>query len=353
MILRCATLVLYISICLSNLIASGPPAANGLIIEGHVTPRISFRPSTTSSCTPGSDLQKKVPRNHENPWSFLPGLDQCYRRIIWKTVKQNERELPERKEEAALLANGEFVKGRRLVLGIWDTPNQNERKRTQKQKEKELNKKKLTQAQPHQVQPYDDEPSSTQHSPTTIPALHLKADSYSIIETIYNSEASLSEKWDESRVRLTTGITNNSALLTLASEAINSQRTFLERCVASGIWADLSLIEEPNICAEAVTYVLQQKSLKYQKVVRRVWCGFLAKIRDPKLRSTVVTHIMSQESKNINSVSSAWRLLLTGDESLVGGHSTIPENIIATMEQQKTLEALDSYAKVWLRSKFL
>ncbi|MCX7343266.1 MAG: hypothetical protein NT128_03875 [Proteobacteria bacterium] len=56
---------------------------------------------------------------------------------------------------------------------------------------------------------------------------------------------------------------------------------------------------------------------------------------------------------NVKAVSYVWRLLLAGDDSLVGSNSTIPEIVIATMEQQTTLEALQSCAEAWVRSKLL
>ena len=330
--------------CLASLIAAGLPAANGLlIIEGH-TSRIISRPSTTSSCMLSSELQKKTRLNNwESPWGFLPGLDQDYRRVIWKAVKQNERELQARKEEAKLIAKGKFVRGRRLVQRVWDTTNQDEHRRAQKQKERNS---KIPQP------PHKDDHSATQTPRTTLPIIPIHTPDH-ISENPSDNKTPLCEKWDKSSVSLITGIIKNPPLLKLATEAINSIPTFLGRYIACEIWNGLYLIQEYYICAEAVTYVLQQKSLTHQRIVADVWCEFLAKIVDPRLRSRVVTNVMNQEIANIKAVSCAWRLLLAGDNSMFAGTSTIPEDVIATMEEQSTLEELMQYSKLYLRSQFL
>ena len=100
--------------------------------------------------------------------------------------------------------------------------------------------------------------------------------------------------FSQNKVQQMTGITNNPPLLRLATEAINQYQTLLERQSASEIWTSLSYITAPHFCAEAVTYVLQQKSLNDQRIVGYVWCAFLSKIVDPKLHSSIVEHVMSQ-----------------------------------------------------------
>lgn len=323
--------------CLESLIAAGLLAVNGqLIVEGHAKHKIPFPLSTTSSCMPSSE------QNRENPWDFLPGFNPCYRGIIGKAVTQQEREGKARKKEAELIAKGEFVGGRRLVRRVWNTPNQDELKLKRQQKLKQQNLKNTS-----QVQSRDDDSSATQKPTIILPPIPAITPD---IESLRDHEC---EKWSKSSVSLITGILNNPPLLNLATESINRIPTFLGRYAASEMWNNLSLIQEPSICAQAVTYILQQKSLTYQIIVADAWCEFLAKIVDPRLRSRVVTDVMNQEIANIKAVSCAWRLLLVGDNSMFADTSTIPEYVIATMEQQTTLEALDSYAKVWLRSRLL
>lgn len=81
-------------------------------------------------------------------------------------------------------------------------------------------------------------------------------------------------------------------MLKLAQESINKHQTTLERRVACKVWVDLHKIQAPNMCAEAAHNVLQQKSLKAQRIVAFAWCSLLSKIVSHELRTTIVETIM-------------------------------------------------------------